>query len=64
MVELEIQLLHLQRHVEQLDEVVRELGITVERQSRTILKLENSLREFREKPAEFVDLLEEKPPHY
>ncbi len=63
--EVEVQLSHLQRHVEQLDGVIRELGRLADRQTRKILTLENQLKELRDKPREAaIDPLDEKPPHY
>ncbi len=63
--QLEIQLAHLQRHVEQLDSVVTDLGRLADRQSRTITTLETQLRDLRDKPRDIaVDLVDEKPPHY
>jgi uncharacterized coiled-coil protein SlyX len=63
--EVEVQLSHLQRHVEQLDDVITELGRLIDRQARTIVALENQIKELRDKPREAaIDLLEEKPPHY
>lgn len=63
--QLEIQLVHLQRHVEQLDGVITDLGRLTDRQSRKITSLENQLRDWREKSQEAgLDSDEEKPPHY
>ncbi len=63
--QLEIQLAHLQRHVEQLDGVVTDLGRLADRQTRKIVTLESQLRELRSKPQETAsDLVDEKPPHY
>ncbi len=63
--EVEVQLSHLQRHVEQLDGVITELGRLADRQTRKILTLENQLKELRDKPREAaIDPLDEKPPHY
>lgn len=63
--EVEVQLSHLQRHVEQLDDVITELGRLADRQTRKILTLENQLKELRDKPREAaIDPLDEKPPHY
>ena len=62
---VEVQLSHLQRHVEQLDGVITELGRLADRQTRKILTLENQLKELRDKPREAaIDPLDEKPPHY
>ncbi len=64
-VELQSQLLHLQRHVEQLDDVVMNLGKIVDRQARVIVKLENEFADLRSKPRDAMpDPLDEKPPHY
>ena len=62
---VEVQLSHLQRHVEQRDGVITELGRLADRQTRKILTLENQLKELRDKPREAaIDPLDEKPPHY
>lgn len=64
--EVEVQLLHLQRHVEQLDTVVTELGQQMDRHARLVELLEGQLKDLRAKPQESgpSDPLEDRPPHY
>lgn len=64
MTELEIQLAHVQRLYEQLDEVVTAQATQTDRMQRRILQLENQLKELKVKQDPEVDPLDEKPPHY
>jgi uncharacterized coiled-coil protein SlyX len=61
---LEIQLAHIARQVEQLDEVVTEQALAADRQRQTIRRLIEQIAELRAKPEVAIDPPEEKPPHY
>ena len=62
--ELEIQLAHTQREVEQLNEVVTEQSRQLDRVMRLVTGFEAKLDDFKYKVEEKPDLLDEKPPHY
>ena len=62
--ELEIQLAHTQRVVEQLNEVVTEQPKQLDRVMRSVTRFEEKLDDFKYKIEEKRDLLDEKPPHY
>ena len=62
--ELEIQLAHTQRVVEQLNEVVTEQSKQLDRVMRSVTRFEEKLDDFKHKIEEKRDLLDEKPPHY
>ena len=62
--ELEIQLAHTQREVEQLNEVVTEQSRQLDRVMRLVKRFEEKLDDFKYKIEEKRDLLDEKPPHY
>lgn len=62
--ELEIQLAHTQREVEQLNEVVTEQSRQLDRVMRLVTRFEAKLDDFKYKVEEKPDLLDEKPPHY
>ncbi len=62
--ELEIQLAHTQRVVEQLNEVVTEQSKQLDRVMRSVTRFEEKLDDFKYKIEEKRDLLDEKPPHY
>lgn len=62
--ELEIQLAHLQRLYEQLDEVVTEQAMENDRMQRRIAQLQQQLKEMKEAKEPEIDPLDEKPPHY
>lgn len=64
MTELEIQIVHLQRLYEQLNEVVTSQALEADRMQRRIEQLQTQLKEMKEKPSEAIDPLDEKPPHY
>ncbi len=63
-VDLEIQIAHLQRWFEQLNEVVTEQSLDADRMRRRIAQLETQIKHLKEKPAPAGDPLDEKPPHY
>ena len=63
-VELEIQLAHLQRLFDQLNEVVTEQAQRMDQMHRTISKLKSELESVKQKSDEATDPLDEKPPHY
>jgi SlyX protein len=62
--ELEIQLAHVQRLYEQLNEVVTEQALTADKMQRRIDQLQQRVQDLKEKPLPAVDPLDEKPPHY
>lgn len=62
--ELEIQLVHIQRLYEQLNEVVTSQAMDADRMQWRITQLQTQVKELKEKPAEQTDPLDEKPPHY
>lgn len=62
--ELEIQLAHLQRQYDQLNEVVTEQASLSDRMSRQIRELQEQVKELKTKPLAEGDPLDEKPPHY
>ena len=64
MTELEIQLVHVQRLYEQLNEVVTSQALEADRMQRRIVQLQTQIKELKDKPAAAVDPLDEKPPHY
>lgn len=64
MTELEIQLVHVQRLYEQLNEVVTAQAMDADRMQRRITQLQTQLKELKEKPTASADPLDEQPPHY
>ena len=62
--ELEIQLAHVQRLYEQLNEVVTEQAMQADRRQRELAQLREQIKQLKQKPTEAVDLQDEKPPHY
>jgi SlyX protein len=62
--ELEIQLAHLQRLFEQLNDVVTQQAGRVDQLAAAQKKLEEKLNQARAAESESVDPLDEKPPHY
>ena len=62
--ELEIQLVHVQRLFDQLNEVVTSQAMETDRMQRRITQLQTQIKELKQKPAEATDPLDEKPPHY
>jgi SlyX protein len=62
--ELEIQLAHLQRLHEQLDEVVIAQSTGIDRMSRQLTGLLDQVKQLKTKPSPESDSLDEKPPHY
>ena len=64
LVDLQIQVAHLQRLYEQLNDVVTEQAMEADRMWRKISQLETQVKQLKEKPAEAADPLDEKPPHY
>lgn len=64
MMELEIQLAHVQRLYEQLNEVVTAQSLEMNRMERRIAQLQIQLKDLKAKPLPASDPLDEKPPHY
>jgi SlyX protein len=62
--ELEIQLAHLQRLFEQLNDVVTQQAGRVDKIAAAQKKLEEKINQTRVGESESVDPLDEKPPHY
>ena len=62
--ELEIQLAHVQRLYEQLNEVVTDQATSADRMQRRVLQLQEQLKTLKEKQQPAIDPLDEKPPHY
>ena len=62
--ELEIQLAHVQRLYEQLNEVVTSQTIQADRMARRMAQLQDQMRQLKAKPLPPIDPLDEKPPHY
>ena len=63
-VDLQIQVAHLQRLYEQLNDVVTDQAMDADRMRRKITQLEMQIKQLKEKPAPATDPLDEKPPHY
>jgi SlyX protein len=64
MTELEIQLAHVQRLFEHLNEVVTAQAMQTDRMDRRIAQLQNQLKDLKVKQEPEADPLDEKPPHY
>jgi uncharacterized coiled-coil protein SlyX len=65
MTELEIQLAHVQRLYEQLNEVVTEQSGRIDLLERRCHQLQTQYKELKERqPESGLDPLDEKPPHY
>jgi len=64
MTELEMQLAHLQRLYEQLNQVVTAQSLESSRMERRIVQLQNQLKELKAKPLPESNPLDDKPPHY
>ncbi len=62
--ELEIQLAHMIRTIEQLNEIVTEQTLSEDRQRRVIRTLVSQIEELKQKPSGTHDPFDEKPPHY
>ncbi len=62
--DLEIGLAHIQRMYEQLNEVVTSQSLENQRMERRVSRLEEQIKQLKEKPQEATDPLDEKPPHY
>ena len=62
--ELEVQLAHTQRVVEQLNEVVTEQSRQLDQVLRVLKRFEDKLDDFKYQIDEKRDPLDEKPPHY
>lgn len=62
--ELEIQLAHVQRLYEQLNEVVTEQAMMSDRMSAKLVRLQDQVKGLKNKSSEAIDPLDEKPPHY
>ncbi|MFK8115175.1 MAG: SlyX family protein [Rubripirellula sp.] len=63
-IELEIQLAHVQRLYEQLNEVVTEQALAADKMQHRVDRLQQRVSEMKNKSTEVVDPLDEKPPHY
>lgn len=63
-VELEIQIAHIERLYEQLNQVVTEQARESDRTRLRIKELEALVKTLKEKPSAPDDPLDEKPPHY
>ena len=63
---LEINVAHLQRLNEQLNEVLTQQSFEAEKVARRLERLETQVKDFKEKQraGETLDPLDEKPPHY
>lgn len=66
LVKIESHLAHLQRFTDQLNAVVTDQSSQLDVLRRTVSRLENQVKELREKPqaADGAEHFEEKPPHY
>ena len=65
MTELEIQMAHVQRLYEQLNEVVTEQSGRIDLLERRCHQLQTQYKELKERqPESGLDPLDEKPPHY
>jgi uncharacterized coiled-coil protein SlyX len=62
--ELEIQLAHVQRLYEQLNEVVTGQTLEADRMARRMAQLQDQVKHLKTKPLPPTDPLDEKPPHY
>jgi|TARA_B110000495_G_C22489541_1_gene301625 SlyX protein len=62
--ELEIQLAHVQRLYEQLNEVVTSQSKEIDRFERRFHQLQTQYKELKERPERGFDPVDEKPPHY
>lgn len=62
--ELEIQIAHVQRLYEQLNQVVTEQALASDRLQLKVDQLTQKVKELKDQPSEAVDPLDEKPPHY
>lgn len=62
--ELEIQLAHMIRIIEQLNEIVTEQTLSEDRQRRVIRTLISQIEELKQKPSGTDDPFDERPPHY
>lgn len=62
--QLETQLAHALRLYEQLNEVVTEQALRLDRQHRTLVQLADQLKQLKESPQPVEEPPEEKPPHY
>jgi uncharacterized coiled-coil protein SlyX len=62
--ELEIGLTHVQRMYEHLNEVVTAQSLANQRMEQRITKLQEQIKQLKEKPQPAADPLDEKPPHY
>ena len=62
--ELEVQLAHVQRLYEQLNEVVTAQAMENDRISRQLIRLQRQLKEMKQPEESSFDPLDEKPPHY
>ena len=62
--ELEIQIAHVQRTYDQLNEVVTEQTLEIDRLQRRLGRLADQLERMKAKPEMPPDPLDEKPPHY
>lgn len=64
LIDFEMHIAHLQRVVDQLNEVVTEQAIRQDRMQNTIKQLQNKIKEMKVEKETTGDPLDEKPPHY
>lgn len=66
LIEVEMQLTHLQHFTEQLNQVITEQAQQLHFLQRKVVRQEEQIKELREKPhlESEGDLFDEKPPHY
>lgn len=62
--DLEVQLAHISRLYDQLNEIVTEQTLAGDRQRRVIRKLVEQIEALKQKPSAPHDPFDEKPPHY
>ena len=63
-VNLETQLAHLERYVDQLNEVIIMQGERLDRALRRLDDAEGQIKSLKNKPDNDTDPIDEKPPHY
>ncbi|TWU43049.1 hypothetical protein Q31b_20840 [Novipirellula aureliae] len=64
LINFEMHIAHLQRVVDQLNEVVTEQAKRQDRMQNTINQLQNKIKEMKVEKETSSDPLDEKPPHY
>ena len=61
---LETQLAHLERYVEQLNDVIISQGEIIDRTRLRLDVVERQIKSLKDKPEQGSDPIDEKPPHY